>query len=45
MVFSIGSREGTGSVEVLVFLLGVEHLFVLEAPVNLADPASADPPM
>jgi hypothetical protein len=23
MVFSIGSREGTGSVEVLIFLLGV----------------------
>jgi len=31
------------SVEILVFLLAVEHFLVLAAPVNLADPASARP--
>ena len=36
------TRLATGSsVQVLVLLLSVEHLFVLIAPINLADPASA----
>jgi len=40
---SPSAHRVTGSVDVLVFLLRTEHLFMLLAPVNLANLASARP--